>query len=287
MKITPVSRLSVLLATLTICAFAQTPDSQPQDAHFTRSFNANPGGSLVVENYKGTIHVTGTSSNQVKVTVDKKFEGSDKDRKWWMENTRVSFDSESSRVRVKVDYPNNNCILSCNEDEHSDYTGWVELTIEVPRKSNLDIDGYKPEIKLASLDGDIHIKSYKAPIDIASTVGGIDISTYKESVHLHDVSIRGNLGLKMEKGEATIEARNLGKEAEIETGKGNVVIRIPRSAGLTIDYSGNRRASFHSDLPVSSTAGFRSDEMRGTINGGGTPLRLRTEKGSISIEALQ
>jgi hypothetical protein len=287
MKITPVSRLSLLLAALTICAFAQTPDSQPQDTHFTRSFNANSGSALVVENYKGAIHVTGTSSNQVTVTVDKKFEGSDKDRKWWMENTRISFDNESSRVRVKVEYPNNNCILSCSEDEHSDYTAWVELTIAVPRKTNLDIDGYKPDIKLASLDGDIHIKSYKAPIDIASTIGGIEISTYKESVHLHDVSIRGNLRLKMEKGDATIEAKNLGNEADIETGKGNVVIRLPRGAGVTVDYSGNRRSSFHSDLPIASTAGFRSDEMRGTINGGGTQLRLRTDKGSISIERLE
>jgi len=281
---------SIVLAAalvLAINVYSQTPNAQSQEEHFTRNFTVTPGSTLAVENYKGTIHVTGTSSNQVAVTVNKRFEGSDSDRKWWMENTHVTIDNEANRVRVAVDYPSNNCNFWCDNDGHTDYTAAVELTIEVPRKSNLDINGYKPEIKLASIDGDIRIKSYKSPIDIDSTIGAVNISTYKESVRLHDVTIRGDLGLKMEKGDATIEARSLGNDANIETGKGTVVLRIPTTAGVTVDYSGSRRASFHSDFPITSDAGFRSSELRGSFNGGGTRLRLRTERGSFTIEALQ
>lgn len=286
MKIASTLCLSILLVvTVSITARAQVAGDSSQQEHFTRSFTVNPGSTLSVENYKGVIHVSGTAGNQVQVNVNKRFEGSDSDRKWWMENTRVSFDNSSDRVRVRVEYPSTTCFLSCNE--HTDYTASVELTIQVPTKTNLDIDGYKPEIKLASVDGDIHVKSYKSPIEIDSTNGAIEISTYKDSVNLKDVNIRGNFDLKMEKGDATIAAKSLGKEVEIETGKGTVVLRVPRNTGLAVDYRGSRRSSLHSDLSITSETGFSSGELRGSINGGGTTLRLRTDRGSFSIEALQ
>ena len=284
MKLSKCVPLSILAVVLWISAFAQTPSAQ--EDHFTRSFSVSSGGTLVVENYKGTIDINGTSGNQVAVTVNKAFEGSESDRKWWMENTRVTFDNDSSRVRVKVEYPSNNCNFGCDRD-HSDYTASVELTIQVPREINLEIDGYKPNIKLASVEGDIRVKSYKSPIDIESTTGSINVSTYKESVRLHDVSLRGELRIKMEKGDATIEARTLGNDAEIETGKRTILLRVPRTAGINLDYSGNsRRSSFHSDLPITSESGFRDGEIRGSINGGGTHLRVRNDRGSFTIEGL-
>ena len=262
-------------------AAAQTPDSQAE--HFVRTFTVTPGSTLAVENYKGAIHLTGGDTNQVSVTVDKKFEGSDSDRKWWMANTQVSFNNDANRVRVGVQYPTNNCAWDC--DEHSNYSAEVDLTIQVPRRTNLDLNGYKPAIQISAIDGDIRIKSYKSPIEIASTSGNVDIHTYKETVRLSDVSIRNSLLLKMEKGDASIDAKTLGDEANIETYKGNIVLRVPRNAGLTVDYSGSRRSDLHSDLPITSETGFNSGEIRGTINGGGTRLRVRTYRGSVSIES--
>jgi hypothetical protein len=269
---------------IALAGFAAAADEQPQE-HFVRSFAVAPGSTLNVENYKGTIHITGADTNQASITVDKRFEGSNEDRKWWMANTSVDFSNDSGNLRIVVRYPNNRCWVDC--DEHSNYTAAVDLTVQVPRRINLDVNGYKPDIKISSLEGDIHVKSYKSPIDIASTTGSIVISTYKESVRLHEVSLRGLLRVSMEKGEATIEARNLGSEVEIDSDKGSVDLRIPATTALTLDYSGGRRASFHSDLPVSSSAGYSSDEVQGTINGGGTPVKLRTTKGSFSIDRLQ
>jgi len=287
MKARRLFSIAVALAVLTwLCqapALSQTARSEEEG--LTRTFTVNSGATLAVENYKGTIHVTGSDSKQVVINVEKKFEGSDSDRKWWMDNTHINFDNDPSRVRVAVQYPNSNCVLgSC--DEHSDYTGMVELTIQAPRHTRLNLSGYKPDVKVSAIEGDLQIHSYKSPINIESTVGAIDITTYKESVHLRDVSLRGRLHLIMQKGEATVEAKSLGDEVEIETEKGRVVLGVPRTAGLTIDYSGGRRANFHSDLPIASATGFGSDEMHGTINGGGTRLRLRSEKGSISLESM-
>jgi hypothetical protein len=274
---------TVALVVLAGLLLAMPASAQQTEDHFQRSFAIQSGGTLVVDNYKGLIHVSGSDGNQVMVNVLKNFEGTDKDRTWWMANTHVNFTNVADRVEVAVEYPCN--CSAFNWDSHQDYQASVELTIQVPRKINLQIKGYKPEMNIAGIDGDIHISSYKAPIEIRSTSGGIHIETYKETVTLKDVAIRGTLDLQMQKGEASIEAKNLGERVNLETGKGTIVLRAPRNAAMTLDYSGGRRSNFSSDFTIAAETGS-SSSIRGTINGGGIQVHLRSDKGSITLEKM-
>ncbi len=168
MKSQSLRKISLVTALLlaTCLAFSQTSDQQ--QAQFQRTFSLNPGGTLLIENYKGLIRISGTDAKQVTVSVDRKFEGSDKDRAWWMARNHVNFSSDPARLSVHVEYPNTNCnFLSDCENDHDDYTAWVELTIQVPRQVSLEINGYKPEMNITNIQGDIRIKSYKSPIDIS------------------------------------------------------------------------------------------------------------------------
>ena len=208
----------VLIPVVVVVALAaglSTIDAQTsvQQEAFQKSFSINSGGTLDVRNYKGTIYVTGTDGNQVTVDVRKKFDGSDSDRKWWMENTSVNFHNDSGRVEIEVKYPQQNCVFCWNE--HSDYTAWVELEIRVPRQINADLDGYKPEIKLSSIQGNIRIKSYKSPMTIESTTGSIKIDTYKESIRLRNVTVRGPLDVKSYRADTEIDARSLGESVSL------------------------------------------------------------------------
>jgi Putative adhesin len=270
-----------LFATLCSSVLAQN-DSQAQQ--FQRTFTANPGATVAVENYKGTIHVTGADSNQVVVDVRKRFDGNDVDRKWWMENVKVSFRNAPGMIEVKVDYPSQtwNCMFCWRDHSFSDE---VDLEIRAPRKINLKLDGYKPDIKISSLEGDVAIKSYKAPMLIESTTGAIRIDTYKDTITLRNVTLRGPLDVKSYKADLEVSANALGPTADLETEKGAIVLRVPEDAGLDVDYSGGRRSSFHSDFNLSASMDD-GESVRGTINRGGTRLRLRTEKGSISLKKL-
>jgi Putative adhesin len=257
--------------------------SNNQPEHFQRTFSIAPGGTLNVDNYKGTIHVTGADGNQLVVDVTKRFDGNDTDRKWWMESVEVNFQNDSNRVAVEVKYPQWNCTFCW---QGHDYTAAVELEIRVPRQTNVTLESYKPDIKLASIQGDIRIKSYKSPITIDSTTGAIRIDTYKDTVKLHNVTLKGPLEVKSYKADAEIDARALGESATLESDKGTIVLRVPQNAGLDVDYEGGRRSSFHTDFALNSQAGAFDHSVRGTINSGGTRLRLRTEKGSVSLEKL-
>ena len=240
------------------------------------------------DNYKGTIHVTGSDTNQVTIDVNKHFEGNDADRKWWMENVQVNFRNESNRVAVEVKYPQWNCTFCW---QGHDYTAAVELEIRVPRQINVQIESYKPDIKVAGIQGDIRIKSYKSPIEIADTTGAVRIDTYKETVKLRNVklrnvNLRGPLEIKSYKADAEIDARTLGNSVTLENEKGSIILRVPANTGMDVDYEGGRRSNFSSDFSMTSQTGSFNSSFHGKINQGGTRLRLRTVKGSVSLQKL-
>jgi len=252
-----------------------------QAERFQKTFNIASGGTLDVDNYKGTIHVIGADTNQVTVDVTKRFDGNDADRKWWMENVQVNFHNDSNRVAVEVKYPSCNfCWVG------HDYTAAVELEIHVPRQTNVKLESYKPDIKIAGTQGDIRVKSYKSPIELDSTTGAVRIDTYKDSVKLRNVNVRGPLEIKSYKADAEIDARSLGDSVTLENSKGNIVLRVPANAGLDVDFEGSRRSSFRSDFAMASQTGSFNSSFRGKVNQGGTHVRLRTEKGSVSLEKL-
>jgi hypothetical protein len=278
--------LALALVTISLGATALGQGSEAQQEKFQRSFTLNSGGTLLVDNYKGTIHVTGSDSNQVVVNVVKRFEGSESDRKWWMENTKVDFSNDSGRVEVKVRYPNQTWSCWLCGLEH-DYTAQVELEIQAPRRSNLEVESYKPDIRVSKLNGDIRIKSYKSPMTLDSTTGAIRIDTYKDSIRLKNVTVHGALEVKSYKADAEIDAVSLGERADLESSKGTIVLRVPQNTGMTIDFQGGRRGSFRSDFALNVESGGRlGQDVHGTINQGGANVRLRTEKGSVELRKL-
>ena len=284
-----VSRAAVLafaLVSLAVSALQgqENTSGQPSE-RFQRSFALQPAGTLRVDNYKGTIHITGSNTNQVVVNVLKRFEdGSDADRKWWMENTKVNFRNDGGRVEVNVVYPDQSWSCWLCWAAHANYVAQVELEIQVPTKTNLDLDGYKPDIKIDSFQGDIRIKSYKAPMTIESTSGAIRIDTYKDEIRLRNVAVRGELEIQSYKAETQIDARSLEGTANVQTSRGSIVVRVPQEIGLNVDFAGGRRSSFHTDFPLATqVAGRSGQDVRGVVNGGGAHLVLRTDRGSVTL----
>ncbi|MGC2090591.1 MAG: hypothetical protein WA638_14240, partial [Candidatus Acidiferrales bacterium] len=115
-------------------------------------------------------------------------------------------------------------------------------------------------------------------------------------VRLSDVAIQGRLDLTSNRADAVIEAKSLAGYADLETERGSIVVRMPSTVGVNLDYVGGRRASFHCDFPVttnengtelndvSGRVGRDGARISGAVNQGGARMTLRTERGSISIE---
>jgi len=280
----------VTMALSAPCVFAQSAQEANPES-FQRSFPMNSGGTLVVENRKGTIHVTGSDSNEVVVHVRKIFEGGDeKDRKEWMAGTKVSFDNMADHLNVTVEYPDFTCVFCVN------ITDGVELTIAVPHAINIELNGTRPDMAISSIAGNIRISSNRARIDVRSTEGAIRIDANRGDVRLSDVAIKGRLELTSNRAEAVIEAKSIAGNADLETERGSIALRIPSTVGLDLDYVGGRRAEFHCDFPVtvntngtelrnvSGRVGRNGTHITGKLNQGGPEAMLRTTRGTVSIE---
>ena len=259
--------------------FAATPGSLAQQEHFQQVFDVDHDATLVVNNRKGAIHVKGSPSGQILVSVYKRYDGPSKGKTEWLNETVVDFTADSKHIEVNVTYPD----PECGDDSGND--GWelgaVELTIEVPRRINLQLAGRKPDMIVSSIEGNIKLESHQSPILLAATLGAVRINTHKDNVRLKDVTIRGQLDLTMEKGTAEIEARSLGERANLETTKGSITVHMPGNAGAVVDFVGGSGSVFTSDFSLSGsqTSGRAIREIHGTINQGGTLMRLRTDKG--------
>lgn len=289
-----VASLGIAFATtLLLCAplvAAQGLQDERGEA-FERSFPLVAGGTVAVENRKGTIHVTGSQTNQVVVSVSKRFEGgSDRERQSWMKETAIRFDNQPNRLNITVEYPTWNCTFCISvEDE-------VDLTIAVPLATNIDLDGNRPDIQISSLDGDIRISSNRSPIAIKSTTGAIRIETNRGDVRLSDVAIKGRLEITSNRADAVIEAKSLAGDADLETERGSIALRMPSTVGANLDYEGGRRANFHCEFPLTTNQnGTELNDVRGSVNRdgarisgklnqGGPRMILRTTRGSISLE---
>lgn len=278
--------LTALLA-LVVSPFSGTAAQDETGERFQRSFPLASGGWVTVENYKGKIEVQGSNQEHVTVAVVKRFEGSSRLRSQWLEETKVDFTTSGNRLHVKVAYPKHHHGFSNYTGDHDcdggDFAGAVELTIHTPRQVNLDLDGYKPEMLINSIHGDIRIESYKSPITIESTIGSIRVNTYKETIKMRNVDIEGTLYVDMYKGELDIDASGLGDGATLKNYKAEVVLRLPAQTPMTLDVDGTKRGSFESEFPFMLTGKVSDDEIRGTVNGGGPRLRLTTYSGSFSL----
>jgi hypothetical protein len=276
-----VPALVLLLCTAPLIAQSPTQD------RFQRTFSLNSGGTLAIRNYKGLVKVEAkiepADQSQVSADVVKRFLGSDdKLRDHWLSETKVTFDSSANRLEVRVDYPTHNCFFNCNGDEEN---GVVELVIRTPRNVKLDIDGYKPDMNISGITGDIRIHSYKAPIRIRDTAGAIDIDTYKSDIKLEDVSLTGALRIHDYKADAIVDARQLTQGADLSTSRGRFILRLPASTKATLDVRGDRHGMISSDFPVAATIGSGYERtISGDINGGGPQIRIRVGRGSASLQ---
>jgi hypothetical protein len=278
--------LMSLFCLLVSSAMTATAQDEGQE-RFQRRFPFASGGLLAVENYKGQIQIEGWDQEEVAVDVYKRFDGSTANRSRWLSETRVEIGVEGQRVLIKVEYPRHHHGFSTQTGDHDcdngQFGGAVELTIRVPRRSHLNLDGYKPEMTITSIQGDIRIESYKAPISIVSTTGAIGIDTYKETIKMRDVDIEGRLDIKIYKGEIDIDTSDIGEGATLDTYRGEVVLRLPESTRMSLKLDGGRRSQFESDFAVTFAGKWDQDKLSGTINGGGPTLRFSSYKGSLAL----
>jgi DUF4097 and DUF4098 domain-containing protein YvlB len=159
----------------------------------------------------------------------------------------------------------------------------VHIEISVPREADLNLHTGDGRIRVNDVKGEVRLDSGDGELEIYSADGKLNANT-------HDGSIRAQGrfdALDLHTGDGNIHAEvgggsKISSAWSLRTGDGNVDLRLPQDFAANLDaQTGDGRVDV--DLPVTVTGSVRENSIRGTLNGGGLPIEVRTGDGHISL----
>ncbi|MDQ3057570.1 MAG: DUF4097 domain-containing protein, partial [Pseudomonadota bacterium] len=202
-----------LLACMAAAPLISAPAQAATPINQTRPMDAN--GRIDIENLKGRIEVRAWDKRQVRIT------GS-------LGNGVEQFviEGDAQHLSVHVRYPRR------SNDNNSEPT---VLILDVPRGSNLEIDGVSADISVLGTAG--------STLDIESVSGDVIVGAAPREANIDSVSgdVRANLHSRMVdvesvSGDITLRGR-LNGEIDVETVSGNVTIDSQRQRVRRVDFA--------------------------------------------------
>jgi hypothetical protein len=297
-----------LLLLLSACALVFAGDSSRYREDFHYNYPQTAGGRITLENFNGSVEITGWDQNTVDISGTKYAETQS-----LLNSMQIEVSSSGNAVRVKTTRP----------DPHHGNMG-AKYVIRVPRHTVLedvassngslrvdDIDGNahlttsNGSIHLGRMNGNVDAHSSNGSIEVKDVKGNVNFTTSNGSVHaenvegafeaqtsnggiharLHDTASGQPIRLSTSNGDIDLQVDSLKQNDVIaSTSNGPITVRMPASVGASLHASTNSNGSVRSDFDVLIRAGELSKHrMEGTIGSGGPRIDLTTSNGNISL----
>ncbi|HEY3662964.1 MAG TPA: DUF4097 family beta strand repeat-containing protein [Chthoniobacterales bacterium] len=163
-------------------------------------------------------------------------------------------------------------------DIHADTSGGDITAKNCDGVTNLDTSGGR--IEVTGGRGKLDVDTSGGNVTVLNRVGDTKVESSGGKLRLGNIS--GKLHAETSGGSVSaILPSPVAGDVRLETSGGSITVLTPRNAALTIDAE-TSAGRVRSDLPISKSSSD-SDSLKGTLNGGGTRLVLRSSAGSIDI----
>ena len=163
-------------------------------------------------------------------------------------------------------------------DVHADTSGGDITAKDCDGATDLDTSGGR--IEVTGGHGKLGVETSGGNVTVLNRVGDTKVESSGGKLRLGNIS--GKLNAETSGGSVSaILSSPVAGAVRLETSGGNITVVTPPNAPLTIDAE-TSAGSIQSDLPISRISAD-SDSLKGTMNGGGTKLVLRSSAGSIEI----
>ena len=163
------------------------------------------------------------------------------------------------------------------------HTGDGAVVLESSLHGSFDLVTGDGHVTLRGTQGDIRVTSGDGAIDGTDLDGTLVARAGDGAVRIDGRF--DDLDVGTGDGHVEITARKgskVGSEWSVETRDAGLELLIPRDLQATLDArTGDGRIRF--ELPVTGATGLDRHVIRGKINGGGPPLRVRTGDGTLTL----
>lgn len=219
------------------------------------------GEVFKLENVNGSIDVLVWNRPEVRVEAEKRVEGGSRDAvESAMAKLRIEVTNTPDGLQVVTRYPNH------GDDVFSWLAGTkvnasVRYRLTVPRDVRVEIESVNAGITADGVLGGHSLRTVNGRILVRDGGGAFEASTVNGS-------IEAQLGLP-------------GDRMRVKTVNGAVELALPSDVRASVEVA-TVNGSIRSELPlIAQEAGRR--KLRGTINGGGAPIEIKTVNGSVTI----
>jgi Putative adhesin len=189
---------------------------------------------------------------------------------WHIEKTRVTVESPA-QLTLQAMTADGNVTLSGLQGDLSLTTG----------DGNVALDHVSGNLHIRSGDGQVKITNADGAIDARTSDGDLSVDGLFHALALQTSD--GTLHLSLREG------TKLAGASTIQSSDGSVAIRVPRNFAADLNVH-TRDGNVDCALPLTmdhyQSSGEQGHELRGKLNGGGTPLTVHASDGNVKIEYL-
>jgi hypothetical protein len=227
-----------------------------------KTFDVRPGAEVKLTNVNGSITVTAWDQPRVRVVAQKEVKGDRHDAEQAMKELTIEFRQQGGGLVVNTKYPDlGSSIFDWLTGDHVNANVRYELT--VPRTMNLDLSDTNGSIRVTDVSGRLELDTTNGRIEAMRCAGSLDASTTNGGI------------------DAELLRVTPGQPISLATTNGRIELALPHTFAGEVD-AATTNGAISTDLPVAATR-VGDNRLKGTINGGGTALKLRTTNGGIEI----
>ena len=265
MKLVAIKRLSLVILAVSVVAVLPAHADE-----WSKTYNVTGKPELRIETSDANIRVTTWDQNTIEAKVVtsryKIGEG----------GIRVEEHQTGDSVEIDVRYPHHNFNVEWGQHK-------VDIIVQMPREGRVNLRTGDGKIDIAGLKGEMDLHSG----DGSENLEGVDGKLHASTGDGH-INAQGRFDeLELKTGDGHVEVRaaagsTLAAGWRLETGDGNVSLEIPSelSADVSLHTSDGH---IDLDMPITTEGKIRQNEVHGKLNGGGSPLTIRTGDGSIHL----
>jgi hypothetical protein len=256
-----------LLTALVLVVAASSVTAAELTETIDRTFDVKPGADVVLSNVNGRVSFSTWDQPKVRVVATKKVEADSDDLKAAMKAVQVTMQPQNGGLVISTKQPDGDngwaALFSWLAGNH--VQAQVQYQVTVPRSMNVSVENTNGAIETADLNGKIDLETTNGRIRVSNCAGSLEAATTNGSIEAELVKIAK------------------GQPLSFETTNGRIEVTLPSNLGVDVD-ADTTNGSINTDLPI-TTKSVERNSLRGSINGGGTKLRLRTTNGPISIQS--
>lgn len=248
-----------------------------------------PGRAVSIFNANGKSRVLGSERDDIEIRILKSVRADCPDlAEKLLDSIRVQNASSGDVLEIEVQIPR-----KCSRH------AVAHVEVLVPSDTQVSLASTNGKICLAGLDRPVRARSNNGSVSIEDVDGDIDVTTANAKVkcrstcgHLRARSSNGKIEVDAHRGSLDASTSNgviratldeLGENGvSLSTTNGRIVIDLPEKPDVDVDIH-VENGHIRNDLELQDETRDPNGRVRGRVGRGGTPIRLRTSNGTVSL----